>query len=165
KFTNCQKIASIMSEHSRKIDDRKGFGFWNTTLNTVNILQADGMSDEETDYEAEEQVKVVKQMVFRHPDLTSLFRHVDSTPRTMKSLFDQGGRKRSRRILSDKPSQRLPPPNLPSTFYQPEYLDLMRKGLVPWVAIQENSTIPIPKEDLSEGQSVNFLSFRPLFHF
>ncbi|KAK7438098.1 hypothetical protein VKT23_018264 [Stygiomarasmius scandens] len=145
KFTTRQQICSIMLGHSQKIDKAEDVDFWTATLDAVNLLQADGMSDEETVHEGEEQVKVVKRVAFRHPDFTSLFCHVDSTPKGMKSLFDQRGRKPLRRVLSSESSQRLPPPDLPSTFYQPEYLDLMNKGLVPWVAVQENSTIPIPK--------------------
>ncbi|KAK7442547.1 hypothetical protein VKT23_016145 [Stygiomarasmius scandens] len=62
--------------------------------------------------------------------------------------------KRFRRVVSSEISQRPPPPNLPSTFYRPEYLDLVRKGLVPWVRIQESPAISIPKVNLSGGCKV-----------
>ncbi|KAK7434491.1 hypothetical protein VKT23_016641 [Stygiomarasmius scandens] len=144
-----------MVGHSQKIDKVEDLDFWTAALTAVNLLQADGMSDEETVYEGEEQVKVIKRMAFRHPDFTSLFCHVDSTPREMKSLFDQRGRKPLRRVFSSETSQRLPPPNLPSTFYQPEYLDLMNKGLIPWVAVQEDLNIPIPKVVHDKGMSTS----------
>ncbi|KAK7459453.1 hypothetical protein VKT23_009434 [Stygiomarasmius scandens] len=93
KLTVHQQIASSMKTHFEKIGKEKDLGFWTATLSAVNKLQADGMSDEETGYEGKEQVKVVKELAFCHPDFTPLLQHVDSIPRTMKSLFDQGGRK------------------------------------------------------------------------
>ncbi|KAK7434692.1 hypothetical protein VKT23_020056 [Stygiomarasmius scandens] len=154
KFTTRQQICSIMRDHAQKIGKVQDVDFWTATLTAVNLLQDDGMSDEEAVYEDEEQVKVVKRVAFRHDDFTSLFRHVDATPREMKSLFNQGGRKPFRRVFSSESSQRSPPPNLPSTFFRPEYLDLMKKGLVSWVAVQGNSTLPIPKVDYDKGASI-----------
>ncbi|KAK7448413.1 hypothetical protein VKT23_013677 [Stygiomarasmius scandens] len=156
KFMNRQQISSIMARHSESIGNDEALSFWTAALSVVNLLQADGMSDEETAYEGEEQVKVVKQPAFRHPGLASLFRHVDSAPKEMKSLFDQGGRKRLRRVFSSEISQRRPPPNLPITFYRSEYLDLMRKGLVPWVEVQENATISIPEVNFPDESKATF---------
>ncbi|KAK7459474.1 hypothetical protein VKT23_009457 [Stygiomarasmius scandens] len=154
KFITRQQISSTMRAHFEKAGDDKELGFWTATLTVINNLQADGMSDEETGYEGEEQIKVVKKLPFRHPDLASLLQHVDSTPKMMKKLFDQGGRKRVRRVFSNETSQRSPPPNLPSTFYRQEYLALMRKGLVPWVSIQESPAIPIPEVNISNHSEV-----------
>ncbi|THV01479.1 hypothetical protein K435DRAFT_655203, partial [Dendrothele bispora CBS 962.96] len=145
KFQSRREIASTMVEHSQDNGDEEGLSFWKATLDAISMLKSDGMSDEDSDHEGQEKVKVVRDLKFRHTDFKALFQHVDSTPRVMKRLFNQSGKKRLRRVFSSEISDRSPPPNLPSTFYRPEYLDLMKKGILPWVVVQENATVSIPK--------------------
>lgn len=65
-------------------------------------------------------------------------------PASMKSLFGQSGAKRLCRVFSDELNNRLPPKNLPRTFYRSEYLKLMKSGGVPYAPTGDDVPIPIP---------------------
>ncbi|THU96440.1 hypothetical protein K435DRAFT_620104, partial [Dendrothele bispora CBS 962.96] len=138
KFSTRLQICATMTDHLRGTGDEEGLRFWAAALTTIDRLTIDGMSEDETVELDGEKVMVVKDLAFRHPNFNRLFEHIDATRPGMKSLFNQGGRKRIRRVLSKQLMERKPPPGLPSSFYRPEYLNSMKGGLVPWVGINEN---------------------------
>ncbi|KAK7452215.1 hypothetical protein VKT23_012320 [Stygiomarasmius scandens] len=143
KFSTHQKVCAVMTQHLQSIGKEQDLRFWTDMLLALDLLTVDGMSDEETDDQDEQTVKVVKELRFRHSDFRPLLAYVDAVPRRMKKLFNQSGRKPFRRVVSDLVAERTPPPNLPSTFYQPRYLELMKKGLVPWVPIDEDTKVSL----------------------
>ncbi|KAK7448102.1 hypothetical protein VKT23_013860 [Stygiomarasmius scandens] len=143
KFSTRQKVCAIMTQHLRSIGKEQDLRFWTDMLLALDLLTIDGMSDEETDEQDEQTVKVVKDLQFRHSDFRPLLAYVDTAPRRMKKLFVQSGRKPFRRVFSDLISEQTPPPNLPSAFYRPQYLELMKEGLVPWVPIDEDTTVSV----------------------
>ncbi|KAK7443829.1 hypothetical protein VKT23_015610 [Stygiomarasmius scandens] len=143
KFSTRQRICASMTQHLRETETEQGLRFWTDMLLAVDLLSIDGMSDEETVDANEETVKVVKDLHFRHSDLRPFLAYVDATPRRMKRVFNQSGRKPFRKIISDVLTERPPPPNLPSSFYRPQYLESMKKGLVPWVPVDEDTAISI----------------------
>ncbi|THV01611.1 hypothetical protein K435DRAFT_654928, partial [Dendrothele bispora CBS 962.96] len=143
KLSTRQKICAVMTEHLRESGNEQTLRFWTNMLLALDLLTTDGMSDEETFEEGGEVVKVVKDPQFRHPDFRALLAYVDATPRKMKMLFNQSGRKPLRRVVSDLITERIPPAKLPSTFYRPEYLALMMKGLVPWVPLDEGTALSV----------------------
>lgn len=134
-----------MTQHSRCTGDDRAITFWTGTLRSLQYLQADGMSDEETEEQEGEKVRVVKDLWFRNPAFNDLWQYVDELPAQMKSLFEQSGAKRLRRVFSEEVSDRSPPKNLPRTFYRQDYLGLMKKGEVPYVpvAVGEDAVIPV----------------------
>lgn len=133
-----------MIQHSRRIGDEAALAFWTATLRSLQFLRTDGMSDEETEDQGEEKVRLVKDLHFRDPAFTDLWQYVDNVPITMKSLFTQRGPKRLCRVFTDELTNRSPPKNLPRTFYRPEYLELMKSGRVPYTPTGDDVPIPIP---------------------
>lgn len=133
-----------MIQHSRHIGDESALTFWMAALRSLQHLQTDGMSDEETEDRGDEKVRLVKDLHFRNSGFTDLWQYVDDLPTSMKSLFAQSGVKRLRRVFSHELTNRLPPKNLPRTFYRPEYLELMKSGKVPYTPTGGDIPIPIP---------------------
>lgn len=135
-----------MIQHSRSTGNEPGIAFWTATLKSLQSLQVNGMSDEETESQGEEKVRVVKSLNFRNRAFDNLWRYVDEVPTTMKDLFEQNGAKRLRRVFSIEVTERLPPRDLPRTFFWPEYLERMKSGEVPYVPVAagEDVSIPVP---------------------
>lgn len=102
------------------------------------------MSDEETEYQGGERVRVVKSLKFRNHAFDDLWRYVDEVPTIMKDLFEQSGAKHLRRVFSDEVTDRSPPRNLPRTFFRPEYLERMKSGEVPYVSVAAGEDVLIP---------------------
>lgn len=144
KFKRRSQICTIMIQHSRCMGDESALEFWMSTLQSLQYLQTDGMSDEETEDRGGEKVRLVKDLHFRHPAFTDLWQYVDDLPRSMHSLFAQSGVKRLCRVFSHELTNRLPPKNLPCTFYRPEYLGLMKSGGVPYSPTGDDVLIPSP---------------------
>ncbi|KIK53115.1 hypothetical protein GYMLUDRAFT_63880 [Collybiopsis luxurians FD-317 M1] len=79
KFTSRQEVASIMLQLARSSNDQKGIEVWSYILLCLAELTQDGLSDEEDDLEGNEQIRLVADLDFRHPDLHLLFQKVDHT--------------------------------------------------------------------------------------
>lgn len=134
-----------MIEACEQKGDDQGLKFWRDVLSAVDILTVDGMSDEEDGIDGDEQVRYVKDLDFRHPDFRTLLKKVDKTRTTETTIFTRIGRKSLRRVYVSQTTSRSPPSGLPSSFYRPEYLELIMKGKVPMVELLKNSSLSIPR--------------------
>lgn len=126
-----------MVEVCEEKGDAQGAQFWRDVLEAIVVLTVGGMSDEEDGTDGNERVRLVKDMDYRHPDFGELFKHVDNVRIKNTSIFRNVGRKRIRRVYVSEMTSRPPPPNIPSSYYRPEYLDSMTQGEVPKVKLRK----------------------------
>lgn len=134
-----------MIEICEKKGDIKGLKFWYDVLEALDVLGVGCMSNEEEGNEGDEQVRHVKDLDFRHPDFRALFKKVDSTRSRETSIFNKKGRRRIRRVYVSEIVSRQPPSGLPSSYYQPAYLELMEQGDVAKVKVHHASHLLIPR--------------------
>ncbi|KAJ3766718.1 hypothetical protein FB446DRAFT_653351 [Lentinula raphanica] len=115
----------------RERGDQSGVDFWSYGLNATEILGDNGMSDEEDDVrevevegiKVKQNVKVVLQSYWRHPDFDDLFNIMGQAPVLEKLIFHRAGAGRIPRIRSNKLSHRSPPTDLPREFFHEEFLE------------------------------------------
>ncbi|KAK7434700.1 hypothetical protein VKT23_020064 [Stygiomarasmius scandens] len=126
KFDRRQQTCSAMMDFAHKQGDVKDLAFWASLLTCTEVLTVNGMSDEEDGIDAGEVIKLVSELDFRHPDFHPIFSLIDSTRESEDEIFTSVGRKRMRRIYTGVTnSDRIPPENLPPSYYRPEYLQHM----------------------------------------
>jgi hypothetical protein len=105
--------------------------FWRYTLRGLDILKHPGMSDEEDGTEeiivdgvvTEREVRLVKDLWFRHESFRDVFQIVDDTRGTETMIFSQAGRTRIPRKRVEDLDMRQPPVGLPQSMFREEYLD------------------------------------------
>ncbi|THU95290.1 hypothetical protein K435DRAFT_798227 [Dendrothele bispora CBS 962.96] len=140
-----QQICTTMIAICRDKNDMDGLLFWQEVLQCTDTLTIHGMSEEEDGNESGEPVKVVLDPPFRHADFRPLFRFVDDLPQIERKVFNNTGRKCTRRIEGGASTTgRTPIQNLPRAYYCPEYLEDARLGWVPEVSVAEGELV-IPK--------------------
>ncbi|KAF5359901.1 hypothetical protein D9758_013991 [Tetrapyrgos nigripes] len=100
KFTRRERIGSTILQHAQ-------VEFWTSVSSTVQMLTIDGMSDEETEQQDGQTVKVIKDPEFRHPALREIFQHVDGARKKEQALFIQSGGKPLRRVFTDQLLQKI----------------------------------------------------------
>ncbi|THU92393.1 hypothetical protein K435DRAFT_862495 [Dendrothele bispora CBS 962.96] len=148
KFTRRQQICTIMVEAALEEGDEGKAKLWADVLQCMQVLTADGMSEEENGEEDGELVRYVYELDFRHPEFQSLFNFVDRMRESQKTVFNTTGRKRFRKVQRiDICPARKPPADLPPSYYKPEYLQLMRQGQVPSAKLAEGekASLTIPR--------------------
>ncbi|KAK7029490.1 hypothetical protein VNI00_014523 [Paramarasmius palmivorus] len=128
KFQFRMETAATMLAFSREDDNEEDQDLWAFVLRAVAGLRPDGMSDEEEGIDGEETISYVHNIDFRHPDFRLLFDEVDRTRLIEKDAFVQAGRKRRRRVATSHVLHRPPPPGLAPSYYNPTYLEAMRRG-------------------------------------
>ncbi|KAJ3766149.1 hypothetical protein FB446DRAFT_794374 [Lentinula raphanica] len=114
----------------RERGDQSGVDFWSYGLNVTEILGDNGMSDEEDDarevevegVKVRQNVKIVLQSYWRHPDIDDLFNIMGQAPVLEKLIFHRAGAHRIPRIRSNKLSHRSPPTDLPREFFREDFL-------------------------------------------
>ncbi|KIK60919.1 hypothetical protein GYMLUDRAFT_167117, partial [Collybiopsis luxurians FD-317 M1] len=122
KFTSRQEVATVMLQHTSLSNDQKGTELWSYVLRCLNELTQDGLSDEEDGSEGDEEVKLVADLDFRHPDLRLLFQKVDNTRLSHPDIFVLAGQRKIKRVLGSRIVVCKPPPDLSLVFFRPEYL-------------------------------------------
>ncbi|KAK7448408.1 hypothetical protein VKT23_013672 [Stygiomarasmius scandens] len=137
KFHVRASISAIMTQVLHERGDVEGEEMWQYSLRCLGELQHGGMSDEEEATETvtingtenRVQVRKVKKLSWRHPSFRGLFEMVDQTREVEASIFSRQGRPPMRRIRVDEgPNQPRPPPkHLPASFFNPEYLQELKK--------------------------------------
>ncbi|KAE9383036.1 hypothetical protein BT96DRAFT_844686, partial [Gymnopus androsaceus JB14] len=127
-----QQIASIMLDLAHRNHNTAGIELWSFVLKAVTALKSDGMSDEESDdgNGSDGPNRKVLDIDFRHPDFQELLQKVDCVPKMAPQIFNRSGRKYMRRVHVEVIEQRVPPPDLPVSFYRAEYLAKIKRGEV-----------------------------------
>jgi hypothetical protein len=106
--------------------------YWAYALQSLHILQHDGMSEEEDAEEnittedgvaTKRSVRIVKILWFRHESFRKLFAIIDATRGLEDLIFRQSGRPRIPRKRVDDVDYRLPPKGLPESIFRQEYLN------------------------------------------
>ncbi|KAJ3834889.1 hypothetical protein F5878DRAFT_629415 [Lentinula raphanica] len=129
------KIATLMITVMQDLADEVEYRRWSEILQSLDRLGVAGTSDSEDIMDTQgQQGVIVYEPNFRHAWFRTLFHEVDRTPQAAPYLFSKFGRKRLPRISGTERVERAPPANLPSSYYRPEYLEKMRKGLTPTIA-------------------------------
>ncbi|KAE9389269.1 hypothetical protein BT96DRAFT_835156, partial [Gymnopus androsaceus JB14] len=145
KLDRRQAIATIMIEICEKKGDIKGLKFWYDVLEALDVLGVGGMSDEEEGNKGDKQVRHMKDLDFHHPDFHALFKKVDSTRSRESSIFNKKGRRHIQRVYVLKIVSHQPLSGLPSSYYQPAYLELMEQGDIAKVKVHHASHLLIPR--------------------
>ncbi|KAJ4474060.1 hypothetical protein C8J55DRAFT_407751, partial [Lentinula edodes] len=130
------QIAAAMIQIAQARGNEQQYACWSDILKSLSRLGIAGMSDDEDvlDTQGKKGI-VVYSPGFRHSQFDELFDQVDSTRSLEKHLFTGVGRKRLLRIRGQEQVERSPPANLSQSYYRPDYLEAMRKGLVTQVEI------------------------------
>ncbi|KAJ3859371.1 hypothetical protein EV359DRAFT_50949, partial [Lentinula novae-zelandiae] len=135
------QIATAMIGIAKALKNKEQYDCWSAILNSIDRLGAAGMSDDEQVLDTHgQQGIIVYAPVFRHPHFDALFDKVDSTWGLEKYLFTRVGQCRLPRIRGHERVERSPRENLPPSYYQPNFLHAMDKGLVEMVAIATEET-------------------------
>ncbi|KAJ3751988.1 hypothetical protein EV361DRAFT_180950 [Lentinula raphanica] len=151
----------------RERGDQSGVDFWAYGLNVTEVLGDNGMSDEEDDarevevegVKVKQNVKVILQSYWRHPDLNDLFKLMDQAPVLEKLIFHRAGAGRIPRIRSNKLSHRSPPTDLPREFFREEFLaplfphEVMELKLAEYTFQRVNFGGYTPTASANEGSS------------
>ncbi|KAJ3885560.1 hypothetical protein GG344DRAFT_30663, partial [Lentinula edodes] len=130
------QIAAAMIQIAQARGNEQQYACWSDILESLSRLGIAGMSDDEDvlDTQGKKGI-IVYSPGFRHSQFDELFDQVDSTRSLEKHLFTGVGRKRLLRIRGQEQVERSPPANLSRSYYRPDYLEAMRKGLVTQVEI------------------------------
>ena len=125
------RMSSVMVLVSRQRGDADAVAMWEYVWKIVDKLGHGGMSDDEDDEDEIQQedghfrttpiLKTLRSM-WRHPYFLSLFQQLDKLPGVEAAIFRLNGKKRIVRQRVDKVSGRPPPPNLPRSFFDNEFL-------------------------------------------
>ncbi|KAH7871265.1 uncharacterized protein C8R40DRAFT_1024592, partial [Lentinula edodes] len=130
------QIASAMVQIAQALDNEQQYNCWSDILNALSRLGIAGMSDDDEVLDTQgKQGIIVYSPAFRHSQFDELFDKVDMTRALEKHFFTGVGRKRLPRIRGEEQVKRSPPANLPQSYYRPDYLEAMRKGLMIQVEI------------------------------
>ncbi|KAJ3766488.1 hypothetical protein FB446DRAFT_653726, partial [Lentinula raphanica] len=139
------QIASVMITVMQSLNNEAEYLCWSEILYSLDQLGVAGTSDSEDILDTRgRQGVVVYEPKFRHAWFRTLFHEVDNVPPKLSHLFSKVGRKRLPRVCGNEQVERAPPENLPSSYYRPEYLEKMKKGLTPTLA-STNVARPLPR--------------------
>ncbi|KAI5888891.1 uncharacterized protein SCHCODRAFT_02512695 [Schizophyllum commune H4-8] len=126
-------IASIMREKAEMSGADEQLDHWSYVLRSLEQLNYEGMSDEESDTEevvfpggvvAEQPCRRVLEMRWRHPSFKEVFDDVDQTPAQFPDIFNKLALKnRIRRVRVAQTSERAPPKKLSIALFDPSYLE------------------------------------------
>lgn len=105
--------------------------YWEYALKALNILQHNGMSDEEDVKEditvnrvaTKRLVRIVKILGYRHESFRGLFETIDATRGLEDLIFNQSGRSRIPRKRVNIVDSCDPPTGLPKSVFHQEYLN------------------------------------------
>jgi hypothetical protein len=125
------KIAAEMIRICEQYGNEEQAEFWRYILRGLDILKDPGMSDEEDGTEeiivngvvTEREVRMVKNLWFRHESFREVFQIVDGTRETETMIFSQAGRARIPRKRVEDLDLRQPPVGMPRSMFREEYLD------------------------------------------
>ncbi|KAL1684528.1 hypothetical protein GGG16DRAFT_22991, partial [Schizophyllum commune] len=133
KLNSRAKIASIMRENAEMSGADEQLDHWSFVLRSLEQLNYEGMSDEESDTEevvfpggvvAEQPCRRVLEMRWRHPSFKEIFDEVDQTPARFPDIFNKLAlRNRIRRVRVAQTSERAPPKKLSIALFDPSYLE------------------------------------------
>ncbi|KAJ3769390.1 hypothetical protein FB446DRAFT_220815 [Lentinula raphanica] len=139
------QIATVMITVMENLGNEEEYICWSEILYSLDQLGVAGTSDSEDILDTQgQQGVIVYEPNFRHAWFRTLFHELDKLPETAHRLFSNVGRKRLPRICGNERVERPPPANLPSSYFQPEYLDKMKKGLTPTV-VPTKVDRPLPR--------------------
>ncbi|KAJ3846051.1 hypothetical protein EV368DRAFT_53276 [Lentinula lateritia] len=140
------QIASVMANLAHTLGNVEQYTCWAHILDSLNRLGVVGMSDDEEALDTQgQQGIIVYEPAFRNPGFNRVYDRVDSTREIEKSIFTAVGRKQLPRIRGYDRVERSPPANLPRSYYHPDYLNAMEKGVVANVAIAIDEETAIPR--------------------
>ncbi|KAJ3990967.1 hypothetical protein F5050DRAFT_1582207 [Lentinula boryana] len=119
--------------------------YWEYALKALNILQHDGMSDEEDVEEditvdgvaTKRLVRIVKILGYRHESFRGLFEIIDVTRGLEDLIFNQSGRSRIPRKRVNIVDLREPPKDLPKSVFRQEYLNQLSEFDIEELRISE----------------------------
>ncbi|KAJ3793192.1 hypothetical protein GGU11DRAFT_692260 [Lentinula aff. detonsa] len=119
--------------------------YWEYALKALNILQHDGMSDEEDVEEditvdgvaTKRLVRIVKILGYRHESFRGLFKIIDATRGLEDLIFNQSGRSRIPRKRVNIVDLREPPKDLPKSVFRQEYLNQLSEFDIEELRISE----------------------------
>jgi hypothetical protein len=125
------EIAAAMIAFCRQTNDESGLRFWQYSLRLTSHLGNGGMSEDEDDCKIvrvgssseEVQVKVTKDLDYRHPSIAAHYEQVDATPGVEGLIFSARGKPRTKRICVSDISVQPPPLGLSTSVYRPGYLE------------------------------------------
>ncbi|KAJ3756477.1 hypothetical protein EV360DRAFT_19215, partial [Lentinula raphanica] len=112
-------ICSIMIRICREQHDANVLSFWSDIMLAISDLGIEGTSEEENN---DDTARFVKDIDFRHSRFRKVLAFVDGTREQEKFVFRRLGRKRLPRWYTGEYTICMPPPNLPCSFFRPEYL-------------------------------------------
>ncbi|KAJ3754124.1 hypothetical protein EV360DRAFT_52219, partial [Lentinula raphanica] len=139
------QITTVMITVMESLNNEAEYRCWSEILYSLDQLGVAGTSDSEDVLDTQgQQGVVVYEPKFRHAWFRTLFHEVDSVPQTASHLFSKVGRRRLPRVCGNEQVERAPPVNLPSSYYRPEYLEKMQKGLTPTFASTDVAR-PLPR--------------------
>ncbi|KAL1697921.1 hypothetical protein EV121DRAFT_274774, partial [Schizophyllum commune] len=95
---------------------------WEEAVIAMELLDVDGMSDEEDGRDGDEAVRLVYDVAFRSPRLRRFLLALDEAREAETAIFTTVGRRRRRRVYVEEMYDREPPTGLPSVFYRDGYL-------------------------------------------
>ncbi|KAJ3717722.1 hypothetical protein C8R42DRAFT_537817, partial [Lentinula raphanica] len=113
---------SVMIRVCREQQDANGISIWSDIMLAISELGIEGTSEEENDDNATPRVRFVKDIDFRHSRFQEVLAFVDGTREREKFVFRNPGRKRLPRQYTGNYTVRMPPSNLPQSFFRPEYV-------------------------------------------
>ncbi|KAJ3887367.1 hypothetical protein GG344DRAFT_30746, partial [Lentinula edodes] len=130
KFDTRLKTSLHMEEFCQEIDDQGGKSFWTYMVDSLLVFEEGGMSDEEDGeedvvidgVETKQDIKLVKDLWFRHESFGLQFQMVDETPKSEPEIFTQQGRLSVKRVRTNIIDKRDPPKGLPQDVFRLEYL-------------------------------------------
>ena len=121
-----------MLQVSVQRNDPDAVAVWKYVWSLIDKLGHNGMSDEEDDEMVLQQpdgtmrlthVRKILKLIWRHPYFSELFKFLDKLPGVEDLVFRLCGKQRIERVRVEQESDREPPPNLPKSFYRPNYLE------------------------------------------
>ncbi|KAJ3804652.1 hypothetical protein F5876DRAFT_18858, partial [Lentinula aff. lateritia] len=130
KFDTRLKTSLHMEEVCQEIDDQGGKSFWTYMVDSLLVFEEGGMSDEEDGeedvvidgVETKQDIKLVKDLWFRHESFGPQFQMIDETPKSEPEIFTQQGRLSVKRVRTNIIDKRDPPKGLPQDVFRLEYL-------------------------------------------
>ncbi|KAJ3887128.1 hypothetical protein GG344DRAFT_69072 [Lentinula edodes] len=124
------QTAAAMIHIAKVLGNEEQYNCWSEIVTALHRLGIAGTSNDEEVLDSQgQQGIIVYEPAFCHPHFNAVFDQVDATCETEKGLFAQ--------------VKRSPPSHLPLSYYHPEYLTAMQKGLVVNVPTAAEE-VPIP---------------------
>ncbi|KAJ4475988.1 hypothetical protein C8J55DRAFT_432027, partial [Lentinula edodes] len=151
------QTAAAMIHIAKVLGNEEQYNCWSEIVTALHRLGIAGTSDDEEVLDSQgQQGIIVYEPAFRHPHFNAVFDQVDATRETEKGLFAQVERKRLPRLRGHHQVERSPPSHLPLSYYHPEYLTAMQKGLV--------VNVPTAAEEVPIPRYVNLISSSRQLH-